>query len=200
MDEYSLSLGDAGAGAHARERIGAHQPFDLGEMRNPAKLGPPPRGKCRPAPTASCAGQGRYEISRRKRVGGPRRTSPLSPAMKPTDSLAITVSSRCACATAQILWGDGCGVCISAVCLRSAGRRCDRSRVRRHGPSTALRDFRSPAPNGGADQSGLIASAYRRRVCPRCDAVVRHEVAVQLALVIEPNCVCGLSAVIAAPK
>jgi hypothetical protein len=73
-------------------------------------------------------------------------------------------------------------------------------RVRRHGPITALRDFRSPAPNGGADQPGLIASAYRPRVCPRCDAAVLHEVAVQLALVIEPNCVCGLSAVIAAPK
>jgi hypothetical protein len=98
------------------------------------------------------------------------------------------------------LWRDGRGVCISAVCLRSARRRCDRSHVRWHGPITALRDFRSPAPNGGADQPGLIVSACRPRVCPRCDAAVLHEVAVQLALVIEPNCVCGLSAVIAAPK
>jgi hypothetical protein len=59
MDEYSLSLGGARARgrARARERVGAHQPFDLGEMRNPAKLGPPPRGKCRPSPTASRAAQ-----------------------------------------------------------------------------------------------------------------------------------------------
>jgi hypothetical protein len=75
-------------------------------------------------------------------------------------------------------------VCISAECLRSARRRCDRSRVRRHGPITALRGFRSPAPNGGADRSAPVASAYRPRVCPKCDAVVLREVAVQLAPVI----------------
>lgn len=64
-------------------------------------------------------------------------------------------------------------------------RRCDRSSVRWHGPTTAyiisVRSLRTGV------QTSPTWLGHRSRVCPRRDAEVLYEVAVQLALVIEPN-------------
>jgi hypothetical protein len=65
--------------------------------------------------------------------------------MKPIDSLAITVSSGCACATEQILWGDGRGAYISAVCLRSARRRSHSPVCKLDRPSLRARPRRPEA-------------------------------------------------------